>query len=140
MPARSRSAAPVLRSPAGFTLLELIVVLMLMALATTLVAPAVLRPMRDAESDIARLVRDARTTAMRRSEMVLLEITPDGAWRLDGASSLRDGPLATGTVDGWSGPGGALVVSPLGSCGVDPDRPGLERLDLDPLTCQVRSP
>jgi prepilin-type N-terminal cleavage/methylation domain-containing protein len=68
------------RTPYGFTLLELTVVLFILALATALVAPGFKRsfgqlPLKAATRDIAALCRFARTQAIRHQ--VVLEVVLD---------------------------------------------------------------
>lgn len=125
----------------GFTLLELIVVLLLMGVAAGLVIPALLPPRSADSSPLSDLVRSARQTAARRGEMLYVSISASGQWRFDGAASLEEGPLATGALVDYQAPGGTLVVSPIGTCAFDV-RSGAaaQAIPLDYLTCEVRSP
>ena len=121
----------------GYTLIEVVVVLVLMALAAALVAPTFIAPRTDARAVVA-LVGQARATEIRRGEAVHLRIEPSGAWRLDGAASPEAGALATGRLTPAPAAPLTLIVSPLGSCAPDVvSAPAAEALGLDPLTCEA---
>ena len=120
----------------GYTLIEVIVVLVLMAVAVALVAPALVTPHHE-DGVITELIARARAVAIRRAEAVELRIEQSGAWRLDGMASIEAGPVATGTVS--PGPAAALtlIFSPLGSCAPDvATAAAAASLRLDPLTCE----
>jgi prepilin-type N-terminal cleavage/methylation domain-containing protein len=125
----------------GFTLLEILVVLILMGIATGLVIPVLLPPRGPDVSPVSDLVRSARQTAARRGETLYVTVSASGQWRFDGAASLEEGPLASGTLDNYRAPGGTLVVSPIGTCAFDVRSGGAaQAIPLDHLTCEVRSP
>ncbi len=113
-------------------------VLVLVGLGAGLVAPSLMVPRPEPQAAFATLVRKAQSAAMRRSETLYLQITPTGAWRLDGGASNDDGAVATGVVDGWNGPAGTLAISSLGSCGFTVDSETGAGPLVDPLTCEVR--
>lgn len=117
----------------GYTLIEVIVVLALMALATALVAPAFVTPNRRASAS-AGVISQARALAIRRAEALELRIEPSGAWQLDGVASVQAGALATGTISPAPGVPITLVFSPLGSCA--PNVATAASIHLDPLTCE----
>ena len=79
------------RSHRGFTLFEILVVLILMAVAAALVAPSFLPPRQPDTPPIVTLVRGARDAASRRGELLYLTIAQSGQWRLEGGASSRDG-------------------------------------------------
>ncbi len=121
----------------GYTLIEVIVVLVLMALAAALVAPAFVTP-RHPEAAIMTVIGQARALAIRRAEAVELRIEPSGAWRVDGAASPQTGPLATGTISPAPAAALRLIFSPLGSCASDvATASAAEPFHLDPLTCEA---
>ncbi len=124
----------------GFTLIEILVVLILMGLAAALVAPVLLAPRHD-ESGLQTLVASARGAAARRGEVVYLRITAGGEWRMDGGANLLEGTLATGHVQPAFGVPVTLVVSPIGTCAFDLQTAAAAReVPLEPLTCEIRTP
>jgi prepilin-type N-terminal cleavage/methylation domain-containing protein len=125
----------------GFTLVELLVVLVVMGLMVGLVAPAVVpRSAPDERGSLAPVIRFAREAAVRRSEIVHLRIDASGAWRVDGTSS-DDGPLASGRIDRYGGAAATLIASPIGTCAFDVRSSRTAKaFQLDPLTCELRSP
>ncbi|NIM47700.1 MAG: prepilin-type N-terminal cleavage/methylation domain-containing protein [Gemmatimonadales bacterium] len=125
----------------GFTLLEVLVVLILIGMAAGLVAPAVLPPDRAEESSLTALIGSARDAAVRRGEVVYLHIASTGQWHLRGAASLRRGALAEGRLTGFQGPAATLVLSPIGTCAFDVRSARVaDAIPVDPLTCELRSP
>jgi len=126
---------------AGYTLLEILVVLILMGLAAALVVPSVLPPREEDVPSFTALVQTTRQSAVRRGEVVYLTITTNGDWRLDGAASLEAGPFAAGRLNRYDGPQATLVASPLGSCAFDVlSAEAATRIPLAPLTCEVGTP
>jgi prepilin-type N-terminal cleavage/methylation domain-containing protein len=129
-----------LRHSGGFTLIEMLVVLVLLGMAAALAAPA-LRSFRPARPALGSLIPGARDAAARRGETVYLRIAESGEWRMEGATSSTAGPLATGRVDPFPGLPLTIIVSPLGSCAFDLRSTQAGRLiRLDPLTCEVDGP
>ena len=123
----------------GFTLVEILVVLVLMGLAAALVAPALIAPRHD--SDLKTLLGSARDAAARRGEVVYLQIEPSGNWRLEGGASPLEGTLAAGRIKPFLTVPATLVVSPLGSCAFDVRSGAAARVvALDQLTCEIRAP
>src|SRR2546426_8059701 len=124
----------------GFTLIEMLVVLILMGLAAALVAPALL-PHHHDQSALSALLGSAREVAARRGEVVYLHIDPTGQWRMEAGANPLAGTLATGSVPPFLTASGTLIASPLGSCAFHaPSAAAAAAVALDPLTCQIRSP
>src|SRR5437870_12776354 len=103
-----------MRHRSGFTLIEILVVLILMGLLFALVAPTLL-PRHQDKSDVNALLRSAREVAARRGEVVYLHIDPTGDWRMEGTHT----PLATGHVQPFLTVAVTVMVSPLGTCCFD---------------------
>lgn len=123
--------------PKGYTLIEVVVVLVVMALAAGLVVPA-LTVRRHPTAGVIALIGEARAVAIRRAEAVYLRVEASGAWRMDGAASSRAGAIATGRLAPAPAVPLTLVFSPLGSCAPDVETaPAAEPLGLDPLTCEA---
>lgn len=128
------------RNRRGFTLVEVLVVLLVMVIAAGLVAPAFFPARRDDESsdELARLVRAARSAAARRGEMLFVRLSPSGAWQMEGAASFAAGDVAEGTLTEYAGPAATIIVSPLGTCAFDVrSTDGAVAIPLDPMTCEV---
>ncbi len=129
------------RPESGLTLIEILVVLILLGIAAGLIAPAFLPPHRNEESALATLIRRAQDIAATRGETVFLGIAASGDWRLDAGSTASAEALASGSLDGYDGPRGILVVSALGTCGFDVrSNDAVRAIPLDPLTCEVVTP
>ena len=119
----------------GYTLLEVIVVLVLLTVAASMVAPAFVAP-HDPAAATVRVIGQARALAIRRAEALELRIEPSGAWRLDGVASRQAGALATGTISPAPRVAMTLLFSPLGSCAPDVVTTVATVMHLDPLTCE----
>lgn len=122
----------------GFTLVELLVVLVLMGLAIGLVAPALRPPEAPSESALAPLLRAGRSAAIRRGEPTLLTVERDGRWQLAGRASpgdlLADGRIAAPRARF------SVVFSPLGTCAPDVASGAAEALPIEMLDCGMRAP
>lgn len=123
------------RRATGATLLELLVVLVLLALAAALAAPAFITPGGAPGPLLGEPLHAARVNAIRRAETLYLTVSPTGQWRLDAPSDTA-APLATGVERRYAGPGVTVIVSSLGTCGLDAaSRAAGRTLAIDPLTC-----
>src|SRR2546425_2410959 len=123
----------------GFTLLELLVVLILMGLVAVLVVPA-LFPRHHDQSALNALLGNAREVAARRGEVVYVHIDPTGQWRMEAGANPPQAALATGRMEPFFAAAVTLMVSPLGSCGFDvPSAAAVGAEALDPLTCEMRA-
>jgi prepilin-type N-terminal cleavage/methylation domain-containing protein len=122
----------------GFTLLEVIIVLLLMALATALVAPAIGSRQPRSRDEVAALLQMARLVAVRRGEVVTVTIAASGQWRLDGDASAADGPITSGQLSAKPAAALTVAVSPLGGCAPALDSASMALLAaVDPLTCET---
>jgi prepilin-type N-terminal cleavage/methylation domain-containing protein len=131
-----------MRHRSGFTLIEMLVVLILMGLVAVLVVPA-LFPRHHDQSALNALLVSAREVAARRGEVVSVHIDPTGEWRMEveAGANLHQAPLATGRVEPLFTAAVTLMVSPLGSCGFDVRSAAAVGAEvLDPLTCEMRTP
>ncbi len=127
------------RSPArpGFTLVEILVVLIMMGLAAALVAPALLAPHHHA-STLNDVVAGAREAAARRGEVLYLSIEPTGRWRLEGGANPLEGSLAGGRLEPFLAAPVTLIVSPLGTCAFDVrSAAAAGAITLELLTCEI---
>lgn len=123
--------------PTGFTLIELVVVLIVLALAAALAAPSLRQP-APRESGLASLIIGSREAAARRGETIRLTISSSGSWVMEGAASAGEGPLQSGRLDPFPGLPLTLNVSPVGTCGFDArSASNAAVIRLDPLTCTL---
>jgi prepilin-type N-terminal cleavage/methylation domain-containing protein len=124
----------------GFTLIEILVVLLLIGMAAAVAMPALLRS-RAPESSLRTLLGNAREAAIRRGETVYLRIGASGKWRIDGSAAAgASDSLLTGQIEPLPGPL-TLLVSPTGTCMLDvPSVMAAPDIQLDPLTCELAVP
>src|SRR2546427_8501701 len=102
-----------MRHRSGFTLIEILVVLILMGLVAVLVAPA-LFPRHHDQSALNALLVSAREVAARRGEVVYLHIDPTGEWRMEAGARPRPGPPPPRRAPAFFTAAVTLVGSPLG--------------------------
>jgi prepilin-type N-terminal cleavage/methylation domain-containing protein len=124
---------------AGYTLLEIIVVLILLAVATAVVAPGILSPRPEPSSALRALIRNAAEASVRRGETVRLRIDRSGTWEAVAGTPpeseiLMSGKLADPPVSATD-----LIFSPLGTCAPAIESDPAETHGLNPLTCEPRS-
>ncbi len=122
----------------GFTLLEVVVVLVLLALAAAIVAPSLLSTHPENASEIQALVGSTRQAAIRRGETVRLRVNRSGAWQAIAGTEPGSDLLMSGQLAGQPATTTDLIFSPLGTCA-----PAVESgsvVALDPLTCEVELP
>jgi prepilin-type N-terminal cleavage/methylation domain-containing protein len=129
---------PQSRSARGFTLLEMLVVLLLIGMAAALAAPALLR-VNPGRSELEELIATARDAAVRRGEVLYLRVGTSGQWSLEAASGTTTDSLASGHVQPFGGPI-TLMLGPNGSCMFDVATVSRgTAIQLDPFTCEVQS-
>ena len=66
----------------GFTLVEMLVVLVLLGLAAALVAPGFINTPAKRTTELVELIGAARDAAVRRGEVVSLHVERSGAWQV----------------------------------------------------------
>src|SRR3989442_4278135 len=70
----------------GFTLVEMLVVLVLLGLAAALVAPAFVPTRARQTRELVELIGATRDAAVRRGEVVSLHVERSGAWQVEGGA------------------------------------------------------
>jgi prepilin-type N-terminal cleavage/methylation domain-containing protein len=125
----------------GYTLLEVLVVLVLLAVAATVVAPSLLAPrLARQSSSVLALVGSMRETAVRRGGMVRLRIDRSGDWQAFSGTPADREVLMSGRFSGPGNTAADIVFSPLGSCAPTPESvPPKELAGFDLLTCEPRA-
>ena len=123
----------------AFTLIELLVVLAIMAIATALVAPAILRPFRDDAAQLSAVVTSAREIAAARGEIIYLQFDPSGEWHTEGGGAQVDATITRGRIRPLSTAPLTLIIAPTGSCSFNVRSIGVAAaaVTLDPLTCEL---
>lgn len=128
---------PRLPASAGFTLIEVLVVLMFMALAAAVVAPALVPPAQPSVPAFSELLESSRRAAVRRGEALTLRVERDGRWQLSAQSRGREYPLRSGQGERFATPI-RLVISPIGTCAPAIDARSAAVLSgLNQLTCDM---
>ncbi len=120
-------------SRSGYTLLEVIVVLVLLAVAAAVVAPSFFTARPEQFSTVPMLVSQVRAASVRRGVAVRLTINRSGEWRATAGSGrelLTAGriPAPAAAVD--------LIISPLGTCGIAAGGNPEALAAYDFLTCE----
>ena len=128
------------RSRCGFTLLEVLVVLLLLGLAFALVVPSFRSP-RDKQDDaVQRLIDEARRLAVQRAGTVTLSVQADGGWTIESQGSADVLQLEEGRLELAETMPLRVHVSALGACTVQ-TVPGAERsITIDPVRCRIVRP
>lgn len=123
----------------GFTLVEILVVLILMGIMTGLVLPSIITPREsdDPASQMRELIRSASAAAVKRGEVVQLSLASTGEWELVGIASSPPDEIASGRLKS-SGAAMMLLFSPLGTCAADlRSGDAAVALSLDPIMCDL---
>jgi prepilin-type N-terminal cleavage/methylation domain-containing protein len=139
--ANSRALTPRtgLAPRAGFTLLEALVVLVLLATLSALAAPALIPQATGREGDGQRVVDEARRTALRRGAAVTVSFEADGRWTIRGGGFGESAVLAAGTLGSDAPVPLRLHVSALGACTVQGfGAAPTPRVSVDPVRCRIR--
>jgi general secretion pathway protein H len=144
----------VARSRAGFSLFELIVVMLIVAIAGAFVVPAISggwrsRQIRQGTRKVAGLMRALRERAIRRGVEQVLILDADGEtfrWADGQETTLPDGVAFIGVKGGWRDPDGSarVIFYPNGGSNgfsvIVADRSGVGlrfAVDVEPLLGQV---
>jgi len=118
----------------GYTIIEVLIVLIIIGLAVSLAAPKFVRALPDSGRSAQDVVNLARRTAVNRAQTLSLTLGRDGAWSLDEPGALGR-PLATGSVAPRAG-SVRLAISPIGVC-IPEESSDAESSTIDPVTCSV---
>ena len=112
---------------AGFTLVELLVVIAVLALGAALVVPAISRPAQRVDAGSA-LVEHVRALAVGRSQYLLLGVAADGRWLVTSEAAGTGDAVERGQLDVTAPQAPvSLRFTPFGGCtpvGAGPGVPG----------------
>ena len=134
-----KSSGSALGFTAGYTLIEMIVVLAIMSLAAAVVLPALVRA-RTGITPVQTVIESARDAAAHRGETISLRIDASGTWHMHGTGSALEADSATGHITPLASAPLTLLVAPSGSCAFDVRSAAAARgLSLDPLSCVLAS-
>lgn len=124
--------------PLGFTLLEVMVVLVLLGLASALVTPAFLQPSSQQKDELQQVIDAARRLAIRNASTVTLSFTADGRWTAEESNGRALADMSGGTLDRGNTVPVRLLVSPLGGCSLEAAVASDPPLTFDPVHCRLR--
>lgn len=122
----------------GFTLVEVVVVLVLLGLAFALAAPNYRAPARAPEDALQRVISAARRVAVQRAGAVTVSFETDGRWVVDGGSASGSARLIAGTLTSPYAIPLQLQISPLGACMLNFPRGSQRPIIIDPVQCRIR--
>ena len=120
--------------PRGYTIIEMVIVLMILGVALALAAPGFARSVSTSTDTRVQVIAAARGAAIDRAETLSLDIGQDGRWVLSEPGA-ADHALSGGTI---ANPGAALRLnlSPAGLC-IPNAGSGQDNIVVDPLSCAV---
>lgn len=98
-------------SRSGFTLLEVMVTLVLLVVATALVTPVLIAPSSGSPS-FDEVALSARSLAVRRAEPLTLQVDSAGRW----AVHPSEGPVVSQGVGLAAVAGTRMTLTPFGAC------------------------
>lgn len=126
-----------MRARSGLTLVEVLVVLVVMSVAVAVAGVAFVPPRPDDLEELDTLVQRARSAAVRRAEVMRLELAPSGTWALTSASESK--AAASGKLTRGLDERVTLVFSAFGTCAPDVrSELAAARLSLDAAACTRR--
>jgi len=123
----------------GFTLLEVIVALALLALLTALAAPTFVIRRTDDERGLSRVLQRSRELAIRRAESLSLYMDATGRWSLGSDGSPPQEHIQRDSLKEGMGAAALIRISPLGGCYLESGSLGTAAtlVQLDGVRCAV---
>lgn len=123
----------------GFTLVEILVVLVLFTLVFALSAPSLLPSAPAGSARAQDLIDEARRTAVTRAMAVSLSLGSDGRWVLAGAG-VAGTQLGSGAIDWPQEVPMRVHISPLGACHLEAAGVSGSAFTIDPVRCRLTGP
>jgi prepilin-type N-terminal cleavage/methylation domain-containing protein len=134
---QTRTNLGMARGQRGFTLIEVLIVLVILGLLVALVAPAPLFSRRGPEEALNEVIDAARRAAVQRAGTVTLLLDSEGGWMLEAEGEAE--PLRTGTLESPPSSPLRLDISPLGACMIDSYAASAPQYTVDPVRCRLRT-
>ncbi|MEO6444473.1 MAG: prepilin-type N-terminal cleavage/methylation domain-containing protein [Gemmatimonadaceae bacterium] len=103
------------RLPAGFTLFELVVALVVMGIAAALVMPSLSVP-RPESAGLRSVLPHVRGVAIARAQTLAFSVAADGAWTLAPRPPDDSVVFERGRLDPVPSSGFELTLTPVGAC------------------------
>lgn len=122
----------------GLTLIEVVIVIAILAIAAAIVYPNIVRQDAPATLSEADLIEQAKAMAIARAEPVRLSVQMDGTWEIVSDASPGTSALAAGHLVEAPAHAVELRVTELGTCfTVHHDRRS-EGPAIDAVSCTIR--
>ena len=102
-------------TPSGFTLIEVAVTLVVMALVVTLVIPTFSKQ-TVSHASVADVVRNTSRLALRRAEWITLRVDARGGWDVHSDTQQDTTSLAFGALVASESMPFVIRLSPMGAC------------------------
>jgi prepilin-type N-terminal cleavage/methylation domain-containing protein len=122
----------------GLTLIEVMIVIAILAIAVAIVYPNLVRRDTPAALSEAQLIEQAKTLAVARAEPVRLSIETDGTWEIVSEGAPGSGALASGHLAEAPAYAVKLRVTELGACFDARDDRRIEGPAVDAVSCTIR--
>jgi hypothetical protein len=115
----------------------MLVVLVLIGLASVLVAPALVEPRTSHDDALQRLIDGTRRVAIQRAQSVTLTIDAQGRWVMEESNAAQAAQLGSGTVSLSHAASLRMHVSALGVCLLDGAGQTAPSFAIDPVHCKL---
>ncbi|MSR36475.1 MAG: prepilin-type N-terminal cleavage/methylation domain-containing protein [Gemmatimonadetes bacterium] len=124
----------------GFTLLEMVIVLVLLGILLALSVPSLTTGLVGSGEPLQKVLDTARRAALRRAEWLSLEVASDGRWVLMASDRGASERVGYGRIDPFQASARLRVrLSPLGACWVEGVPGSGVASAFDPVRCRLGS-
>ena len=122
----------------GLTLIEVLIVIALLAIAVAIVYPNVVRREAPPTLSEGQIIEQAKALAVARAESVRLSIRQDGTWEIVSDAAPESGAIAFGQLAEAPTAAVELRVTELGACFTIPIDGRVEGRVIDAVSCTLR--